>query len=265
MEAERDAAAKERAEFEAWKREKEAEIIRDRKSAAESLEKAEKKALGMIQSARMSSDYVLDELEKVRKQRDSEKLAEGLDRAREKIRRNLRRADDKFNPVVEESNENYVLPRELRKGDKVMIVNLGCEGVVLTPPDRSGNVQIRAGIITTKTKVANLRLIEEETTVMTSSGKKQKASAYSKTIGDGLSPELDLRGQNGDDAWVLCDKYLDDAIMAGLHSVTLIHGKGTGALKAAVRKYLRTDRRVKTFREGMYGEGDGGVTVVELK
>ncbi|MBQ4054542.1 MAG: endonuclease MutS2 [Clostridia bacterium] len=265
MEAERDAAAKERAEFEAWKREKEAEIARDRKAAAESLEKAEKKALGMIQSARMSSDYVLDELEKVRKQRDSEKLAEGLDRAREKIRRNLRRADDKFNPVVEETNENYVLPRELRKGDRVMIVNLGCEGVVLTPPDRSGNVQIRAGIITTKTKAANLRLIEEETTVTTSSGKKQKASAYSKTIGDGISPELDLRGQNGDDAWILCDKYLDDAVMAGLHTVTLIHGKGTGALKAAVRKYLRTDRRVKNFREGMYGEGDGGVTVVELK
>ncbi len=265
MENERDAAAKERAEFEAWKREREAEISRDRKAASEALEKAEKKALGMIQSARMSSDYVLDELEKVRKQRDSERLAEGLDRAREKIRKNLRRADDKFNPVVEETNENYVLPRELRKGDRVMIVNLGCEGVVLTPPDKSGNVQIRAGIITTKTKVANLRLIEEETTVTTSSGKKQKASAYSKTIGDGLSPELDLRGQNGDDAWVLCDKYLDDAIMAGLHTVTLIHGKGTGALKVAVRKYLRTDRRVKSFREGMYGEGDGGVTVVELK
>jgi len=219
----------------------------------------------MIQSARMSSDYVLDELEKVKKQRESETLAQDLDRARDKIRRNLRRADDKFNPVVEQTNENYVLPRDLRKGDRVMIVDLGCEGVVQALPDRSGNVQVRAGIITTKTKLKNLRLIEEESTVTTSSGKKQKASAYSKTISDGLSPELDLRGQNGDDAWVLCDKYLDDAIMAGLHTVTLIHGKGTGALKAAIRKYIRSDRRVKSFREGMYGEGDGGVTVVELK
>lgn len=265
MEAERDAAAKARAEFEDWKREKEAEISRDRKAAAEALEKAEKKAMGMIRSARMSSDYVLDELEKVKKQRDSEKLAEGLDRAREKIRKNLRRADDKFNPVVEQTNENYVLPRGLRKGDRVMIVNLGCEGVVLTPPDRSGNTQIRAGIITSKTKVSNLRLLEDEVTITTSSGKKQKASAYTREISDGLSPELDLRGQNGDDAWFLCDKYLDDAVMAGLHTVTVIHGKGTGALKAALRKYLKSDRRVKSFREGMYGEGDGGVTVVELK
>ena len=77
--------------------------------------------------------------------------------------------------------------------------------------------------------------------------------------------ELDLRGETGEDGWLRTDKYLDEAILSGMHSVTLIHGKGTGALRRALWGYLKTDPRVKSFRAGQYGEGDAGVTIVELK
>ena len=265
MEEQRDAAAEERAKFEEWKREKETEIARDRQKAADALEKAEKKAQSIMQSARASSEFIMNELNEIRRKRESENLAENLEKAREKVRRTLRRADEKFNPVLEDKNEDYVLPRPLRAGDRVLIVNIGREGVVSTAPDKDGNLTVRAGIINTKTKVANLRLIEEETTVTTGSGVKRAAREFRDSVSDGIPAELDLRGKNGDDAWYAADKYLDQAIMAGLHSVTLIHGKGTGALKASLRNNLRHDKRIKSFREGVYGEGDGGVTVVELK
>ena len=80
-----------------------------------------------------------------------------------------------------------------------------------------------------------------------------------------FSDEIDLRGKTGDEAWFMVDKYFDTAVLAGFHTVRLIHGKGTGALRLALWKYLKKDSRVKTFRIGQYGEGDGGVTVVELK
>ena len=264
MERERDLADEERARFEEYRRENEERIAADREKARETLDRAEKKALSMVQSAKASSDYVMAQLDKLQKQRDSENLAAELENSRDKLRRSLRRAENKFDPVIEDKNEDYVLPRELRVGDRVMIVNIGREGVVTTAPDRDGNVSVRAGIINTKTKVANLRLIEEETTVTTSRGTTHRASEY-RGPSDGISPELDLRGQTADDAWLAADKYLDGAVMAGLHQVTLIHGKGTGALKTALRAELRRDPRVKSFREGVYGEGDGGVTIVELK
>ena len=264
MEQQRDLAARERTEFEEWKREKEEEIARDRANAAKALETAEKKAQSMMQSARASSDYILSELDAVRRQRESENLAENLEKAREKVRKSLKKADGKFNPVIEDKNEDYVLPRPLRTGDRVLIVNIGREGIVTSVPDKDGNINVRAGIINTKTKVGNLRLIEEETTV-TAKGVTRRAAEFKDKVSDGIRPELDLRGQNGDDAWYATDKYLDQAIMAGLHTVTLIHGKGTGALKTSLRNNLRHDKRIKSFREGVWGEGDGGVTVVELK
>ena len=125
---------------------------------------------------------------------------------------------------------------------------------------------MQAGILKTKAKVSDLRLIIEETTVTnTQTGKKTPASSYTVERSNSFKSEIDLRGMIGDEAWFAVDKYLDDAIMYNVQSVHLIHGKGTGALKNALWKYLRTDSRVASFRIGKYGEGDGGVTVVELK
>jgi DNA-nicking Smr family endonuclease len=111
---------------------------------------------------------------------------------------------------------------------------------------------------------ANLRLIEAEPTVK-SGGQKSSVRSFRAGVTQNFKDEIDLRGKTGDEAWLLVDKYLDTAVLAGFHTVRLIHGKGTGALKVALWKYLKADKRIGSFRIGQYGEGDGGVTVVELK
>lgn len=265
FERERDIARAEREELEAKREAALREAEENRAKAKKELDKAQEKAKAMITGAKMSSDMVFAELDKVRRARDRDDLGKELDRARADVRKRLREDEDKYDPVISESNEDYVLPRPLKTGDKVLIVNIGKEGIVSSPADKDGNITVRAGLITTKTKVKNLRLVEEESLVTTKDKKKKSGISFTKAVKDSFKPELDLRGMNGDDAWMLVDKYLDDAHIVGIHIVTLIHGKGTGALKAALRRYLKSDRRVKSMRDGMYGEGDGGVTVVELK
>ena len=142
----------------------------------------------------------------------------------------------------------------------MLIVSLGKKATLLEDPDRSGKVQVQAGIIKTKVAISDLQLIEEKKTADT-----QKKSTYKATVSHDFKGEIHLRGMTGEEAWSAVDKYFDEAQMAGFYTVRLVHGKGTGALKAALWKYLRTDKRVKSFRIGQFGEGDGGVTVVELK
>ena len=265
MEREKEAAAELRAEYERFKTEAEKKLREDLKNAEKQLEDARNKAAALVESAKLSSDFVLAQLEEVRKKRESEMLGEELERTRREIKKHLRENESKYNPVDEKKDENYVLPRKLHKGDNVYIVNIGKNGVLTDDPDKSGNVTVRAGIITTRTKITNLKLVEDETAVIGKDKVKTTASQYKVSVSRDFKPEIDLRGMNGDEAWLAVDKYLDEAIVAGIRNVYLIHGKGTGALKNALWKFLRGDRRISSFRIGQYGEGDGGVTVVELK
>ena len=106
-----------------------------------------------------------------------------------------------------------------------------------------------------KTNIKSLRLAEEAATVTTADRKRIAASKYQAEVNKSFSPSIDLRGQLGDDAWFMTDKYLDEALMANVKTVTLIHGKGTGALRKALAGHLKSDSRVKSFRGGIYGEG----------
>ena len=265
MEKRREETEAMKAEYEAHRREAEAIIARRLKDAENELERARNQATSMVQSAKASSEYIFEQLDKLQKQRESENLGGELERTRREVRQYIRNNDDKYNPVDEKKNENYVLPRKLRKGDTVMIVNIGKQGVVLEEPDASGNVEVQAGIIKTRTKLKNLRLVEEKSTFTDKNDKKSNVSEIRKQVSRDCIDEIDLRGMTGDEAWMKTDKYLDEAVLTGYHTVRLIHGKGTGALKTALWQYLKGDRRIKTFRIGRYGEGDGGVTVVELK
>ena len=161
-----------------------------------------------------------------------------------------------------EVDENYVLPRPLRVGDEVLLVNIDKTGTVT---EISGNnIVVQTGLIKTKTKLSNLRLVDAPV-IITADKKKQTAKSYISSIDRSCSSEIDLRGKTGDEAWPLVDRYIDKASMAGLNSVRLVHGKGTGALKNYLWGMLRNDTRVKSYRIGVHGEGDGGVTVVTLK
>ena len=219
----------------------------------------------MVQSAKASSDYILAEMDKLRKQRESERLSDDIDEARRKMRAYLRENESKFNPVDEKVDKEYVLPRPLRVGDEVYIVNIDKNGFVVEAPDKNGNVTVQAGIIKTKTKVKNLKLIENSPSFTDKSGKKASTRDYKATVSRDCRDEIALRGMHGDEARFKVDKYLDEAMLVGYSTVRLIHGKGTGALKKALWEYLRRDSRIKSYRIGQYGEGDGGVTVVELK
>ncbi len=265
MEKRREETEAMKAEYERHRREAEAVIARRLKDAENELERARNQATSMVQSAKASSEFIFEQLDKLQKQRESENLGSELEKTRREVRQYIRSNDDKYNPVDEKKNDNYVLPRKLRKGDTVMIVNIGKQGVVLEEPDASGNVEVQAGIIKTRTKLKNLRLVEEQSTFTDKNDKKSNVSEIRKQVSRDCIDEIDLRGMTGDEAWLKTDKYLDEAMLTGYHTVRLIHGKGTGALKTALWQYLKGDRRIKTFRIGRYGEGDGGVTVVELK
>ncbi|MBE6547144.1 MAG: endonuclease MutS2 [Ruminococcaceae bacterium] len=253
-----------RSEYEAYRKDAEREIAERLASAERELENARRKAQNMVESAKASGDYIMEEMDKLRKQRESERLGEELARARREIREHLRTHSDSFDPVVVRRDEKYVLPRKLCRGDEVLIVSLGKKAVLLEEPDRSGKVTVQAGIIKTKVEVSDLQLIEEEMQIGAGEQKK-KASEYRMSVCREFKDEIHLRGMTGDEAWSRVDKYFDEAQLAGFHTVRLVHGKGTGALKNALWRYLKTDRRVASFRIGQFGEGDGGVTVVELK
>ncbi|MEE0970614.1 MAG: endonuclease MutS2 [Clostridia bacterium] len=265
MEKARSEAEQMRSEYEKFKEESEKIISRRLRDSENEAEKAREKAMAMVRSAKASSDFILEEMTKLKKQRDAENLGEHLDAARRSVREHLKKNENKFDPVEERSNEEYVLPRPLKKGDEVLIFSIGKKGFIIDDPDGKDSVTIQAGILKTRAKISDLRLIEGSVTI-TDLDKKQKAVRdYKLTVSRNFKSEVDLRGMMGDEAWFVVDKYLDEALVAGISSVRLIHGKGTGALRKAIWNYLKGDRRVKAYKTAEYGEGDFGVTVVELK
>ena len=265
MEKNREETEAMRADYERFKIESEKQIKKRLEESEKELSKAREKAFAMVQSAKASSDFVLEQMEKVRKAKDTDRLGSELDSARRAVKEHLRDSSSKYDPVEKPKiAENYVLPRKLKKGDTVIIVTLGSEATLLEDPDKSGNVRVQAGILQTRVNIKNLQLKEEETKVI-SGDKKVKASSYTVSRVTTFKDEIDLRGMTGDEAWLAVDKYFDEATMANVRTVRLIHGKGTGALKTALWKFLKGDKRISNFRIGQFGEGDGGVTVVELK
>ena len=267
MEKEREEAKRLREEYERFKAEAERQLRHKLENAEKEAESARKKAAAMVQSAKASCDFLYEQMDKMRKAQEAANAAAELDKARRAVRDHLRTTGDIFDPIeVQEEDEGYVLPRPLKKGDKVKIVTIHKEGIVTEDP--KGNlVAVQAGVVRTKARIENLRLIEED-----ERGQKKKPaqkSAIKSTVtverSNQFKSEIDLRGMTGDEAWLAVDKYLDHANMYNMQSVHLIHGKGTGALKNALWQFLRGDKRIASFRIGKYGEGDGGVTVVELK
>ena len=255
MEKERDEALRQRIEFEEFKKNAENELKERLSRAERDSEEMIRKAQQMITGAKASVEFIFDKLDKI--QKDQSNYG---DKKRE-IRQKLTEADDTYNPV-EEIDENYVLPRPLKKGDLVILRNIGTEAVLLDDPDKNGNVLVKSGIAQTKTNIKNLVLVTEKKKVEKKSGSAKRTVTISSSA---FSVSLDVRGKNVEEAWIDVDKYLDDALFHGIKSVTIVHGKGTGLLRKGLWEFFRKDKRIKKYRNGEYGEGDFGVTVVELK
>ena len=185
-----------------------------------------------------------------------------IDKARTEIRDSLRGSEGALIPSSITETEEYVPTRPIKLGDEVKVVSVGKNGVVTKAPDKDGNVTVRIGIVTTKTNIENLRLIEAQS----KKAQKKPSGSIGKTLAKkDFKAEIDLRGMTGDEAWFAVDKYIDDAYLAGVFTVTLVHGKGTGALRQALWTAIKKEPRIASYRAGMYGEGDYGVTVIEIK
>ncbi len=269
MERERDEAERLRREYEAYKENAERELKQKIAKNEEEIAKQTQKARQILDSARASSEFIFRQLEDLKKQEDKEVRNEMMAKARNEIRRRLAESDSLSAEIdIKEVSldEEYKLPRPLVSGDKVYLVTIGKEGIVTAPKDKNGLVAVTAGILKTKVTEDKLRLIDGGVKFKRKpEAPKVNEGKVKKSIVSSFRPEVDVRGMIGDDAWFVVDKYLDDAVLAGIPSVRIIHGKGTGALRAALWRYFKNDPRIKSYRHGAYGEGDAGVTVIEFK
>ena len=263
MDRYRDEAEQMRSDYEKFKAEAEKQIKVRLEASERELERAQQKASALVASAKASSDYILEEMDKLRKKKDAENLGDEIAKTRRAVREHIRANEDKYNPVQEtREDESMSKPDKVKKGDKVYVVTLGKDADVVSDMDKSGNVQIQAGVFKTRVNIKDLRIREQK---QEKRQQKPNGSGYTVARNTSFKDEIDLRGMTGDEAWLTVDKYFDQAYLAGIGRVRLIHGKGTGALKNALWGFLRTDKRVASFRIGQWGEGDGGVTVVDLK
>ncbi|MBR4000353.1 MAG: Smr/MutS family protein, partial [Clostridia bacterium] len=263
LEAERASAEKARREFEEYRTKSEAELKKRLAGAEKEADNMRKKAQELLDGARATSDYVIRQLEEVKKAQDSEKFGDKLASAKKDLRAKVRDYDDKMNPILAADNdEDYVLPRPLKRGYAVIHRNLGTRGILQDDPDKNGNTNVLMGAVKMRVNVKDLRLLEGAEEIKKAE-KKQQASVKT-SVTRSFKLECDVRGMTGEEAWFVVDTYIDSAIVAHVHSATIIHGKGTGALRTALWNRFKSDKRVKSFRAGAYGEGDYGVTVLEL-
>lgn len=187
-----------------------------------------------------------------------------LEKARQKVRGKISEKNDKLTLKASPSKQTGVKPSQLKLGDSVKIVSMGLKGTVSSLPDSKGNLFVQCGIIRSQTNIKDLVLIDEKTVTSpslshTSTGKMKMSKSFS------VSAEINLLGKTVDEAISELDKYLDDAYLAHLPSVRIVHGKGTGALRNAVQNHLKRVKYIKSFQLGEYGEGDAGVTIATFK
>lgn len=249
----------------------EAEKMRDEAIALKNkeLENAKSQALRITEQARREANGLLMELEKLRKERDKAKdAAELARRARRIVRKGIDAIDAAADPVVSlfDPDEEYVLPRPLQTGDTVLIASLGKEAKVLSLPDKKGNVEVMAGTAKMRVQLEELRLMEgQKKQQPKNNGRRVPQSTGERELNLAAETRIDMRGMMVDDCLMELDRFIDHALRSGVRDFTVVHGKGTGALRTAVRQYLKKSPYVKTSRPGVYGEGEDGVTIVTLK
>jgi DNA mismatch repair protein MutS2 len=234
------------------------------KAKDEELEKARQTAMTIIERTKAQSNALIDELESIKRQKNKENFGQQVANAKKRSKGQFNRMYDTANPVTDTLtyDDGYVLPRELKQGDNVYITSLDKKGIVSSKPDKNGNVFVQVGVMRTKVSINTLRLIEKP------KDDKPKGSVGRKAISKvdrKISMDCDIRGKDSIEGVYEMDAFIDNATLSGLKTVTIIHGKGTGVLRKAVHTRLKNHPNVKNFRLGIYGEGEDGVTIVELK
>ena len=237
------------------------------------IEKAREKARSIVEQVRYQADQLMNELEELKKQKDSANFSEKAAKMRQSYRSGIRKLYDSADPVTGREKEKQNHNRALKRGDIVIIPEFNKEGTVLTDEDKDGYVMVQAGIIKTKAPAADLRLVDRSDRKVTVNNQKVSFKRNTAASGGGRgssgsgrsSTEVDVRGMTTDEAIMEVDRFLDSCVLSHIGTVTVIHGKGTGTLRAAIQQHLKRHPSVRSFRTGVYGEGENGVTIVELK
>lgn len=225
------------------------------------LREANEKAKEILQEAKEIADETIRDFNKVSAVSDIRELEKKRQRVRDKIQeKNERLAINK----KQKPSQKTLDPKTLKKGDTVKIISMGLKGTVSTLPDAKGALFVQCGIMRTQTNVKDLVLIDE-VSITTPSMQRTNTGKIKMSKSISVSTEINLLGKTVDEALAELDKYLDDAYIAHLPSVRVVHGKGTGALRSAVHNHLKRLKYVKEYRLGEYGEGDAGVTIVTFK
>lgn len=227
------------------------------------LRDANEKARAILQEAKDVADETIRDFNKAGASADIKEL----EKKRQKVRDKINEKNGKLalgNTQKKPADQKTVDPKKLKKGDSVKIISMNLKGIVNTLPDARGNLFVQCGIMRMQTNVNDLVPVKEETITApalqrTNTGKLKMSKSFS------VSSEINLLGCTVDEAIAKLDKYLDDAYLAHLPSVRVVHGKGTGALRNAVQSHLKRLKYVKEYRLGEYGEGDAGVTIVTFK
>lgn len=227
------------------------------------LRDANEKARAILQEAKDVADETIRDFNKAGASADIKEL----EKKRQKVRDKINEKNGKLalgNTQKKPADQKTVDPKKLKKGDSVKIISMNLKGIVNTLPDTRGNLFVQCGIMRMQTNVNDLVPVKEETITApalqrTNTGKLKMSKSFS------VSSEINLLGCTVDEAIAKLDKYLDDAYLAHLPSVRVVHGKGTGALRNAVQSHLKRLKYVKEYRLGEYGEGDAGVTIVTFK
>ncbi|WP_411918403.1 endonuclease MutS2 [Faecalispora jeddahensis] len=260
LEAERRQAQEQNAE--ARRISEEAREYRERleREAAKEIEQARERAAQLVARTRAQADALLEELEEMKRQGAKSMTAE----QRAKMKAGMRDMESASDPVSRKEPETYVLPRPLKAGDDVLIFDIDKEGTVVeTPAPDDKKVLVQAGIIKTRVPVENLRLLEQKT--QNRKARRSGTRNVPKRSDAPVMTEVDVRGEDSIEAVMSVDRAIDSALLSGIHQLTIIHGKGTGVLRTAVQQHLRRHPSVRTYRLGVFGEGESGVTIVELK
>ena len=260
MEAAREEAEKLRAETERIKKESEHLSAKLQAEREKVLEDARKQAKRIIEDARASVNAAMDEIKQIKKQLADSADTSGLNQRQVQIRRSLNEAEEKLRGEQKEISRPAPT-RSIMVGDTVELLKLGTKASVIGI-NKDGTYQLQAGVLKLTAKPEEVYLLENSTPVSVKPARPAHSGRQLQTAAP--MQEIDLRGMDGVEAVCVLERYLDEAMRSNIHSVRIIHGKGTGVLRNAVQQSLRKNKFIKKFRLGVYGEGEDGVTIAEF-
>ena len=228
------------------------------------LEAARISAKRLVEQVRAEAQKLIDEIVETKKAADADASADMAARARAQMKTGIGRIQDIADPIAAKDS-GYKLPRNLVRGDTVRINGMSKDGTLVGLPDGAGYCLVQTGIVKSKVHISEIRLIENSKAKKNTLGGGSVTKNIESASKRKAASEVDLRGMDVEQGLLEMDRFIDECVLLNLNTVSIIHGKGTGVLRAAVHQALKKNKAVRTFRLGVYGEGETGVTIVELK